>query len=84
MSKWEYCVIEGMTQVHPEYPRYYRFTNNGLEVADDFHKLPKGVLQKDAVAMLITQLGVDGWEMVGTGSTREGRSHSIYFKRQIE
>jgi hypothetical protein len=84
MPKWEYCLIVGMTQVNPEYPVFYRITSKGYEIANDFKKLPKDVLQKDAVAMLIAQLGEDGWEMVGTGATREGTSHSIYFKRQIE
>ena len=84
MAKWEYCLVSGMTQVNPEFPAFYYLTNKGYQLADDFKKLPKGVLQKDAVAILIAKLGSEGWEMVGTGSAREGSSHCIYFKRLQE
>ena len=84
MQKWEYCVITGLSQTGMEYPCFYIFSNKGYELVDTFKNRPKGVTEGDSVAMLISQLGDEGWEMVGTGSTREGFSHSIYFKRMKE
>lgn len=84
-QKWEYCVIIRMPVSNNTLPKVYRITNKGYELVEDFDKFPKGVRDVvDAVAMLIAQLGIDGWEMVGAGSTHEGSSHSLYFKRQIE
>lgn len=83
-QKWEYCVIIRMPVSHPALPMFFRITNKGYELVEAFDKFPKGVLDVDVVAMLIAQLGIDGWEMVGAGSTHGGSSHSLYFKRQIE
>lgn len=38
---------------------------------------------KDKYAEQLNDLGNQGWEMVGCGSSDEGYHHTIYLKREI-
>jgi len=80
MQKWEYCVIHGLSGTIMYHPRCDRMTNKGVEYVTDFKSRPKGASEWDAVAQFIAQLGDEGWEMVGAGTTSD-IVHSIYFKR---
>lgn len=102
MQKWEYCAIgpvkweSGQFAFH--YPNLFYFTLDGIkkvniqgggEVIDDNGK-KDFVNEKKLFSITLTKLGLEGWEMVGTGAyNREvpGNSnefHMIYFKRPIE
>ena len=87
MPKWEYCMLTGMGHYSPRHPMprlledaaFVRITNKGFEhVEEAFKSLPKGVTLPDAVAQLIADLGDEGWEMVGGGSTHEGSLYTLY------
>jgi len=84
MQKWEYCIIDGQRSIGTAYhPGYYRVTNIGFELVTDFSNRPKGVSESGAIGQLISQLGEEGWEMVGAGSILAGSSHILYFKRPL-
>ena len=76
MQKWEYCAVVGASGNSQRWWRELHFYNpDGVEVREE-KELNMGVE--------IALLGTEGWEMVGTGSMREGSIHIIYFKRPIE
>jgi hypothetical protein len=78
MQNWEYCAvtyITGDTTVVSEYysSHLIMFGPHGIQatkLANDSH----------SVAQAIAALGMDGWEMVGCGNSRESY-HNLYFKR---
>lgn len=81
MSGWEYCAIfrVGKKKGAPKSVSLTltHFTGDGAKItrlADDYEESP------DPLARAISDLGSEGWEMVGCGNTAEN-SHSIYFKR---
>jgi hypothetical protein len=81
MQKWEYCAIAGISRSQENLgtiqPAVWNFTINGIQVTPILED------KSNAVAKCIAELGEKGWEMVGAGSTGEGYSHNLYFKRQI-
>jgi hypothetical protein len=82
MQKWEYCVISGVSTrnegLHSYYPKVIRLTTEGAEAS----RLPeeKGAQETDSLAIVIAQMGNEGWELVGCGNT-SASYHSLYFKR---
>lgn len=80
MQKWEYCAIVGITRTQENFgtiqPAIWNFTTDGIQVIPIFED------RSNSVAKHIAELGERGWEMVGAGSTGEGYSHNLYFKRQ--
>jgi len=82
MQKWEYCIITGVhADFTGDHPGCYRLTSKGRELVTDFSNPPKGYAKTYLVAQFIAQLGEEGWEMVGAGTTNEGYAHILYFKR---
>jgi hypothetical protein len=83
MQKWEYCAVAGVARgvqarkLEPAWPSLWEFTTSGIRMNEI-----KGN-EADKVAATIAQLGLEGWEAFGMGSTGEGSSHVIYFKRPI-
>jgi hypothetical protein len=79
MQKWEYCAIVGIRRaddgLNPYRPGIWHFTELGIQST----RIEKP--EADEVAKTIAQLGEQGWEMVGAGSTVEGSQHVLYFKR---
>jgi hypothetical protein len=81
MPKWEYCAIVGPsfagTRFKPEFPSLWKFTPNGAE------GFGIGKPEPDELAKRIAQLGEEGWEMVGCGSTGHASQAAqvLYFKR---
>ena len=45
------------------YPNLHTLSSKGLELVTDFKDRPKGVNERDAVAITIAQLGEEGWEL---------------------
>jgi hypothetical protein len=81
MQKWEYCAVVGVRRFNhkldPSFPGVWHFTELGIQATQI-----KGP-EADEVAKTIAQLGEQGWEMVGAGSTGEGSFHILYFKRPL-
>jgi hypothetical protein len=85
MQKWEYCAVVGRAKndrkLHPTWPAVWHFTINGVLV----HEIKSD--EASLVAKAIAQLGEEGWEAFGTGSTGGGSAgnsqniHVMYFKR---
>ncbi len=84
--KWEYCAVIGIQSagrtLYPRLPAIWYFTASGVNVTEI-----KGQ-EVTLVAQTITQLGEQGWEMVGCGPMAGSSSersaeitHAIYFKR---
>ncbi len=83
MQKWEYCALGVIKTMNSDglvgdYPRLVFFGLNGIA---------QNVSLRDGnepvnIAKAIAQLGMEGWELVGTGDTTA--KHVIYFKRLIE
>lgn len=73
MRRWQYCVIDGIsgegTTDDDSELRY--FTEDGVRT------VPVGNL-----AVLIANLGLDGWEMVGAGNVSDAW-HALYFKKLL-
>ena len=81
MPRWEYCALfangmEGRV-MKPHYPTINYFTPEGTREqkleGKEFHELGKA----------IAKLGLEGWEMVATGSLPKTDAHAIYFKRLL-
>jgi len=85
MTKWEYCVLVGISSLQTYYPRLYRFTSNGYELISDFQNRSGNEREDQSVAKAIFQLGEEGWELVvGTtfgDSAIQNRHSSLWFKR---
>ena len=69
MQRWEYCCLER------SYVYYYR-TKQSVSFADD-----KGSHQRTEEA--ITQLGMDGWELVAVTHNDGGSPLYYFFKRPL-
>jgi hypothetical protein len=82
----------GMGLWQGDFPRLYFFGLNGISqavnLADNGVRDRPAEWQKayepDYMAHIIAKLGLEGWEMVGTGTHTDVRSHCIYFRRPIE
>jgi hypothetical protein len=80
MQKWEYCAVgplEGLSM--GRHPYLCHFTVEGQRLSRI--EKTRGISERDMVAQTITQLGNDGWEMVGCGTMWKGDRHLLYFKR---
>jgi hypothetical protein len=79
MSKWEYCLLTGISAynygsgLRTDHPRLFIYTTNGEELVDDFNHKP--LREKDYVAKAIFQLGEDGWELLSV------QGGGLWFKR---
>ena len=93
MQKWEHCAVVGMRvdaeKLDPRYPAIWYFNPEGLKVVSlSKSGTEKGgppfQLKKEAneVSKAIARLGMEGWEMVGCGTTAQV-THTLYFKRPI-
>ncbi len=73
MQQWEYCevgwTLEQVT-IH-----VYSSRENGTYV---------GVQKPDEWGALLSQLGAEGWELVGVVPTKPANHSLYYFKRPIE
>ena len=76
MTKWEYCelrqeIAQGV--MHRQYILFYRAGEPSREVT--------GTNRENAIA----QLGLEGWEMVGTsgGFMHDSSGFRVFFKRLI-
>jgi hypothetical protein len=93
MTKWEYCVLTGVSAasqnycLYTFYPRLFRLTSKGFQQMDDFQsRIDKNEREADAVARTIYQLGEEGWELVlgqtfGDSAISNDRNN-LWFKRQ--
>ena len=100
MNQWEYCVLTGVMvptrgDFSGYYPHLFKFSKDGI--AEEMDLTKKGAAKRpdgwekasegEYIAATIAQLGMQGWEMVGTGlgmlNFGDWGSHSIYFKRPI-
>ena len=84
MQKWEYCVLGLIKDMNRDglvgyYPRVVFFGLNGIDKNVSLHHEEN---EQFNIAKAIAQLGMEGWELVGTGDTTA--KHVIYFKRLIE
>lgn len=97
-QKWEYCVITGIdvssVGFKPHFPKLTYFSLNGIETQIDLGNSAaskrsenwKDVSEAGYVAHIIAKLGMEGWEMVGTGSGSSNQGtgiHCNYFRRPI-
>ncbi len=73
MQQWEYCEV-GWT---PEQVTIHVYSSreNGTYV---------GVQKPDEWGALLSQLGAEGWELVGVLPTKPANHSLYYFKRPIE
>ena len=79
---WEYCVVSKASYVSTSRAGGYwitYFTESGFKVED----VEDNATRNAALALAISKLGRDGWEMVGTGvlEVREKKLDAYYFKR---
>jgi len=84
MQKWEYCVVGpvksnslGDRSFWGHYPNKLFLTGEGRRGA-----VIEGSGKKEAdnLAKAISELGDEGWELIGTGNVAED-AHFLYFKR---
>jgi hypothetical protein len=91
MQSFEYCAV-GPIKTESSwwwgcYPKLFYFTDDGLKIIP-IEKNPR-IEEQSMMAMVISKLGKEGWEMVGTGSVEnkdinnKGMMHYIYFKRSV-
>ena len=78
-EKWEYCRLEDLLSSGFVSAKLIFFTAEGEKI--ESLRADEESSQRNAVAIRITQLGDEGWEMVGMGITGQG-SHAVYFKRK--
>ncbi|MBI9050479.1 MAG: hypothetical protein JEZ00_13745 [Anaerolineaceae bacterium] len=100
MNKWEYCVLTGVMvptkgNFSGHYPHLFTFSNSGISEELDLTKKgaatrPEGwekATESEYIAAKISELGMQGWEMVGMGTgifnIGDGGAHCIYFKRPM-
>lgn len=91
MQQFEYCALGPIKTESSwwwgSYPKLFYFTLEGLKIIP-IEKNPK-IEEQSVMAMAISRLGLEGWEMVGTGTVEnkdinnKGAMHYIYFKRII-
>jgi hypothetical protein len=77
MQQWEYCelrqeIAQGV--MHRQYILFYRAGEHAEEVP---------ISNRESA---IAQLGLEGWEMVGTSGdfTQDSSGFRIFFKRQVD
>jgi hypothetical protein len=91
MQKWEYCVITAMSsdRLAREKPYYVRTRRGGKQFGSRVVYFTENIQQSlvmegttwaDKLTQAISQLGDEGWEMVGCGNVAAA-AHSLYFKR---
>jgi soluble P-type ATPase len=82
MQRWEYCAIVRVSATSGG--RLVASTERTVHYFTDHHvKIVKvNADDPDALGLSISDLGVQGWEMVGCGNTG-GESHTVYFKRPL-
>lgn len=74
IQKWEYCFLEKIG----DHNLALNFTKkDGLEIVELKEKTKN---YNQILGNTISELGENGWEMVGCGNTGE-HTHKIYFKR---
>jgi hypothetical protein len=98
MQKWEYCLLTGVKidvigNLEGNYPKLTYFSVDGKKEINLSNSAkatrPKGfekVSEGWYIAAVIADLGIKGWEMVGTGQSdylNGGIKHIIYFRRPI-
>jgi hypothetical protein len=84
MQKWEYCVV-GPIKANVDgwrgmWPKRTNFLDTGMKVKTI--KVEVGLEEHESLAKIISQMGKEGWEMVGCGNVEA--YHLIYFKRPLE
>ena len=84
MQTWEYCAIVGLSrydvQLAPGRPAIWQFEHDGIDIVSI-----EGQGDKEAheVARTISELGAEGWEMVGCANTSQYH-YTVFFKRPIQ
>jgi hypothetical protein len=83
MSKWEYCVVGPIKDNWGGwYPYLSYLTRYGYQLK--LIRREQGLSEDDVLAKTIAELGLAGWEMVGSGNVPQGfKTHILYFKRPI-
>ena len=89
MQKWEYCLLT-MVYSSPGVKKkgvsYFGLKSNGalcILTPDGTQVVNAKIGDTEDLARIISNLGLEGWEMVGAGIVNE-RSHALYFKRPLE
>lgn len=81
MQKWEYCILGPIVKSMDGSPKPESMTASKTTFSKEEKKVkPMG---GDGFLKYMVQLGLEGWELVGTGNTGTD-SHFLYFKRPIE
>jgi hypothetical protein len=78
-DKWEYCRLEDVQGGGFIASKLIFFTAEGEKI--ESVAADQECTQRNMVARKIAQLGAEGWDMVGAGTTGQG-SHAVYFKRK--
>ncbi len=92
MQQWEFCAVGPIKTESSwwwgSFPKLFYFTTEGLKIIP-IEKNAK-IEEPSVMAIVLGKLGLEGWEMVGTGPiegkdlNNKGMMHYIYFKRPIE